>query len=278
MSTKSGELTSSKSQLSSSVYVESLARGLEVIQTFSAEKPEMTLTEVAHETGLSPATARRFLLTLKELGFVASNGRKFMLRSKCLLLGSAFLNSMNLRDIAESWLQDVAEVFDDATSLAVLEDDFAVYVAHVPNRRAARYRVRVGSRHPAFCTSLGQVLLSRMDEAETEAFLSQAPFPSYTARTMTSAEEVRAALDSVRANGYSSVQDQLEYGSIAVAVPVTDSQGRIIAAINCSTETSTVDMQTLVETRLPLLRSAAREIGSGLRRQPALVHSIFPES
>jgi IclR family pca regulon transcriptional regulator len=259
-------------------YVEALARGLDVIQAFSAETPEMTLTEVAHKTGLSPATARRFLLTLRELGFVASNGRRFVLRSKCLLLGSAFLNSINLRDIAEPWLQDAADAFHDASSLAVLEGDLVVYVAHVPNRRAVRYRVWIGSRHPAFCTSLGQVLLSGMDDKATEEFLRKAPFTKYTARTMASADEVRSALERARREGYSAVQDQLEYGSIAIAVPVMDPQGRIIAAINCSTETSQVDMDTLVATRLPVLRRAAGEIAGALRRHPALVHSIFPET
>ncbi len=258
-------------------YVEALARGLDVIQAFSADTPEMTLTEVAHKTGLSPATARRFLLTLRELGFVANNGRRFVLRSKCLLLGSAFLSSINLRDIAEPWLQEAADAFKDASSLAVLEDDFILYVAHVPNSRAARYRVWIGSRHPAFCTSLGQVLLSRMDQKATEAFLARAAFPEYTARTITGVDEIRSMLEKTRSDGYAALQDQLEYGSIAIAVPVKDHQGRIIAAINCSTETSSVDMETLVRTRLPVLRRCAGEISSALRRHPALVHSIFPE-
>jgi IclR family pca regulon transcriptional regulator len=267
----------SETRQTSPDFVEALARGLEVIQAFDDRMPEMTLTEVAARTGLPPATARRCLLTLKELGYIGANGRRFLLRSKVLSLGAAYLNSMNVKDVAEAHLQEAAEAYHDASSMAVLEDKDAVYVAHVPSRREARFRVRIGSRRPAYATSLGQVLLAYLDPKEQEEFLSNAPFPRYTIRTSSEASELRAIFRAIRSKGYSAVEDQLEYGSLAIAVPVKDMKGRVFAAINCSAETARVDMQTLIATRLPLLLDAARQIGEAMARFPALVHSILPE-
>lgn len=258
-------------------FVEALSRGLAVIQAFSADAPEMTLTEVATRTGLSPATARRSLLTLKQLGYVGSNGRRFLLRAKVLSLGATFLSSMNVRDVADAYLQDVAEAYRDATSLAVLEGTDVVYVAHVPHRRKAQYRVRVGSRRPVHATSLGHVLLAHQDPAVQEAFLARAPFPQCTERTTTAAEELRSVFRSVRSRGYALAQDQLEYGALALAVPIRDRQGRELAALNCSSDTSRVDADTLVGTRLTVLHEAATQIGEALARYPALVHSTLAE-
>ncbi|MEJ0097329.1 MAG: IclR family transcriptional regulator C-terminal domain-containing protein [Bauldia sp.] len=255
-------------------FIDALARGLEVIRVFSSDTPEMTLTEVAGRTGLSPATARRCLLTLKELGYVGVNGRRFLLRSKVLSLGGAFLDSMHLRDVADAHLQDLAETFHEAASMAVLEDNDVVYIAHVPSRREARFRVRIGWRLPAYATSMGHVILAHLDPVTQAAFLKQAPFPRYTARTTTEAAELKTIFRSVVANGYATVHDQLEYGSIAIAVPVHDAKGHVFAAINCSSETSRVDEAELIATRLPKLRQAAREISDAVTRYPALMHSI----
>lgn len=267
----------SEARTTSPDFVEALARGLEVIQAFDDSMPEMTLTEMAARTGLPPATARRCLLTLKELGYVGSNGRRFLLRSKVLSLGAAYLNSMNLKEVAEAHLQDVAEAFHDASSMAVLEENDAVYVAHIPSRREARFRVRIGSRRPAYATSLGQVLLAYLDEGAREAFLTNAPFQRYTIRTTVEADELRAIFQEIRAKGYSAVEDQLEYGSLAIAVPVKDVSGRVFAAINCSAESARVDLKTLIATRLPLLLAAGREIGKAMARYPALVHSVLAD-
>jgi IclR family transcriptional regulator, pca regulon regulatory protein len=258
-------------------FVEALARGLEVIQAFDDQAPEMTLTEVATRTGLPPATARRCLLTLKKLGYVGANGRRFLLRSKVLSLGAAYLSSMNLKDVAEPYLQDVAEAYHDASSLAVLDEMNAVYVAHVPSRREARFRVRIGALRPAYANSLGRVLLAFLDEKTQEDYLSHAPFPRYTVRTTTEADELRSIFRAVRSNGYAAVEDQLEYGNLALAVPVKDVKGRVFAAVSCSAESTRVDLNTFLSTRLPLLFNASRQIGEAIARFPALVHSILSE-
>lgn len=255
-------------------FIDALARGLEVIQAFSSDAPEMTLTEVARRTGLSPATARRCLLTLKELGYVGTNGRNFLLRQKVLSLGAAFLNSMNMRNVADAYLQDLAETFHDAASMAVLEGLEVLYIAHVPSRREPRFRVGIGSRLPAYATSMGHVLLAHLEPERHADFLARAPFTAYTPRTTTKASELKRIFQSVKAKGYAAVEDQIEFGSIAVAVPVRDMKGRVFAAINCSADTSRTSLETLVATRVPKLLAAASQIEDATSRYPALIHSI----
>ena len=258
-------------------FVEALARGLDVIQAFSSENPEMTLSEVAAKTKTSPATARRSLLTLRKLGYVGINGRRFVLRARVLSLGTAFLNAMNLKLVADSFLQGVADRFHDAVSMTVLDDDDVLYVAHVPSNREHRYRARIGYRLPAYATSTGHVLLAHLDRPRQEALLARAPFPRYTARTTTTADELRRIFDGVHRDGYAAIQDQLEYGVVACAVPVKDHNNRVLAAINCSADSARVDLKTLIRTRVPALTEAATLVSSALSRHPALVHSILAD-
>lgn len=258
-------------------FVEALARGLEIIQAFTSETPEMTLSEISVKTGITPATARRSLLTLQKLGYVAMTGRRFILRARVLTLGSAFLNSMNLKLVADSFLQSVADKFHDSVSMTLLDDDDVLYVAHVPSNRENRYRARIGYRLPAYATSTGHVLLAHLDRPVQDAFIARAPFPTYTARTTSSADELRAIFASVHRNGYAAIQDQLEYGIVGVAVPVRDHANRVIAAINCAAEATRVDFETLVQTRVGPLRDAAAMITTALARHPALVHSILAD-
>jgi IclR family transcriptional regulator, pca regulon regulatory protein len=258
-------------------FVEALARGLEIIQAFTSETPEMTLSEVAAKTSTSPATARRSLLTLQQLGYVATNGRRFILRAKVLSLGTAFLNAMNLKLVADSFLQGVADRFHDAVSMTLLDDDDVLYVAHVPSNRENRYRARIGYRLPAYATSTGHVLLAHLDRPTQEAYLARAPFPSYTARTTTTADELRQIFENVHRNGYAAIQDQLEYGIVGCAVPVRDHRNRVLAAINCAGETARVDLDTLIRTRVPALLEAATLVSAALSRHPALIHSIMAD-
>ncbi|NOV23966.1 IclR family transcriptional regulator [Cupriavidus necator] len=255
-------------------YVVALARGLAVIQAFTESTPEMTLSEVAQATGMSPATARRALLTLQSLGYVGANRRRFLLLPKVLSLGAAYLSSMNLRDVVQPFLQEVAERFRDSVSLAILEGDSVVYLAHVPSTRRIAFRASVGYRLPVHCTSLGLALLAYAPQAQQEAVLARAPFQKYTPLTLTDADDLRAALDQVCEQGYALQDSQLEIGVLSIAVPVRDAQRRVIAAINCSSESGRSSPQDLVSERLPALRNAAALIESALLRAPALAHSI----
>lgn len=256
-------------------FVEALARGLEVMQCFTDESPEMTLSEVAEKVGLSPATARRSLLTLVELGYVGMHGKRFLLRPKVLTIGSAFLNSMNLKSIADGYLQELADLFQDACSLAVLDGPDVLYVSHVSSRRDIRYRARVGYKLPAYATSLGLVLLAAQPATAQESFLARGPFERYTSRTNVEPKVLAGLLGKVRLDGYAAVQDQLEYGVAAVAVPVKTRSGQIAAAINCSALSERVDLESLIETRVPALQAAARQISNALERHPALIHSVL---
>lgn len=256
-------------------FVESLARGLDVIQAFTADTPEMTLAEVAEHTGLNPASARRALLTLCQLGYAGMNGKRYVLRSKVLSLGAAYLNSMNLREIADGYLQSVADQFNDATSLAVKQGDEVLYVSHISSARNIRFKARVGFLLPAYATSLGRVLLAYESEESQSNYLNNGRFRTYTSQTTVNPDDLRTILKKVREQGYAMVRDQLEYGVIAVAVPVRDVAGRVVAAINCSSLTSRVEPEEMLKTRVPALQLAAEQISDALERHPALIHSVY---
>ncbi|MEI2418517.1 IclR family transcriptional regulator C-terminal domain-containing protein [Orrella sp. JC864] len=257
-------------------FVTALARGLEVIRAFSSTRPEMTLSEIAGLTGLSPATVRRSLLTLLALGYVKQNGRRFVLTSRVLQLAAAFVESMNLKEVAQVYLQELADAFHDAASLTILDGRDVVYIAHVPTQRPVQLRQYVGARMPAHAASTGYAMLAHMDPARLEAYLAQAPFEVFTPRTPSSAAELRAILEQVRRDGYAVAHDAIAFGTIAVAVPIQDAEGRVIAAINCSADSTRVDRETLVATRLPPMRRAAQQINRALVQYPALARSVQP--
>jgi IclR family pca regulon transcriptional regulator len=255
-------------------YVAALERGLRIIQAFDAEHPEMTLSEVARATGLSPATARRCLLTLQRLGHVGMNGRRFLLRPRVLALGAAFLRSMNLETIAQPYLQDIVDRVGDGSSLAVLDGADILYLVHVATRRMIRLTVSVGTRFPAYATSLGRMQLAHLDTCALDLYLATTPFTAFTEHTVTDPARLRAVLLRARADGFTAIRDELDYGITSVAVPIVDARAGVIAAINCSAYSGRMSMEELVELRLPLLRDAAAGIAGELQRFPALAHAV----
>lgn len=251
-------------------FVTSLARGISVLLAFTSSTPEMTLSEVAAKTGLTAATVRRSLLTLSALGYVKQNGRRFVLTARVLQLGAAFVESMNLNEVAQIYLQEVVDVFHDASSLTVLDGNDVVYVVHIPSNRPARLRQHVGARMPAHGASTGYVLLGSLPDEELEAYLQQAPFPAFTPKTPVTREALQALCLGARENGYAIAEDAIGLGVIAIAVPVMDQRGRVVAAINCSADSTKISRDKLIETRLEPLRRAARQISEQLIRYPAL--------
>lgn len=258
-------------------FVTALARGLDVIQAFSRDTPELTLSEVAARTGLKPATARRSLITLSTLGYVRQHGRRYVLTARVLQLGAAFVESMNLNEVAQNYLQEVVDVFHDASSLSILDGNNIVYLVHIPSNRPARLRQYVGARMPAHAASMGYILLSGLDDTAFEAYLAQAPFPAYTPRTPTSAQEIRELIEHARRDGYAIAQDAIAFGALALSVPVHDKEGRVVAAINCSADATRVDRETMIRERFPALQNAAKRISHELTRFPALTLSTQPE-
>jgi IclR family pca regulon transcriptional regulator len=244
-------------------YLTTLARGLSVLRSFTKERPEMTLSEVAAVTELSPAVARRCLNTLLELGYVGRKGKLFLLTPEVMGFASAFLESMNLEEVVRPYLQEVRDNTGDSSSLAVLSHFDILYLVHVSTNRMVRLVAGFGTRFPAYPTSLGRVLLAHQAEPQIAKYLAEVTMNKLTDKTVTSVPTLRRILNRCRRDGYASIQDELDYGIVSVAVPVFGADGHILAAINCSTATTRVQ-----------LRAAAKSIEIELRRYPILVHSI----
>lgn len=255
-------------------YLSTLARGLSVLRTFTRDNPEMTLSEVASATGLNPAVARRCLNTLVELGYVGKRGKLFLLTPEVMGFASAFLESVNLEEIARPYLQDVRDNTGDSSSLAVLSHLDILYLVHVSTNRMIRLDAGIGTRFPAYATSLGRVIVAHHSESFINDYLARIKPQKLTDKTVISRVKLRKVLNRCRRQGFTSTQDELDYGIISVAVPVFDNDGEILAAINCSTATTRVNQEEMIETRLPHLMTAAKKIEQELRRYPILVHSI----
>ncbi|MGH3758076.1 IclR family transcriptional regulator domain-containing protein [Actinophytocola sp.] len=244
---------------SGSDFVQSLERGLSVIRAFDHEHPELTLSEVAASTGVTRAVARRFLLTLASLGYVRSDGRFFSLTAKVLELGYAYLSSLSLPDVAEPHLEALVGEVNESSSVSVLDGQDVVYVARVPVSRIMTVSISVGTRFPAYATSMGRVLLAGLPEPELAAYLSSVRLERLTARTVSSVAALRGELARVRGQGWALVNQELEEGLRALAVPIRDRTGKVVAAVNVSAHASRTSLEAMRRDLLPpLLKAAAR--------------------
>jgi IclR family transcriptional regulator, pca regulon regulatory protein len=245
-------------------FVQSLDRGLAVIRCFSSEHPSLTLSEVAERTGLTRAAARRFLLTLQELGYVGSSGRRFSLRPRVLALGYAYLSSFSVAQIAQPHLEDLAEELHESCSVSVLDGDDLVYVARASANRIMTISLTVGTRLPPYPTSMGRVLLAHLPEAELDAHLARTELRQLTEHTITDPLELRAVLAAVRCQGWAAVDQELEAGVRSIAVPIRDGSNKVVAAINASAHAARVPMRTLEKQFLPRLIDCAQQIDGEL--------------
>jgi IclR family transcriptional regulator, pca regulon regulatory protein len=261
-------------EISERDFVTALSRGLAVIRAFNHNRPEMTLTEVAARTSLSPATARRSLYTLQRLGYISSHGRRFMLRSKVLDLGSAFWSSMKIEEVAQTHLREVVDAVGDSSSLAVLEGRDVLYLAHAASRRTIRMPAGIGARFPAYATSLGRVMLAHLDPQVLDRYLDNVEMKPLTDRTVTDPVRLKAILADVRKNGYACTQDELDYGLASVAMPVMIGD-RAVAAINSSANSARISKDELARARVSILQRTALAIARALEQSPALLHSLY---
>jgi IclR family transcriptional regulator, pca regulon regulatory protein len=245
-------------------FLQSLERGMAVIQVFSREHPSLTLSEVARLTGITRATARRILLTLERLGHVRSDGRYFSLTPRVLTLGWAYLSSLNLWEIAQPLMEDLVDQTKESCSAATLDLPDIVYVARVPTRRIMTITLGVGTRLPAHATSMGRVLLADLPEDELEAFLAGTQLQRFTETTITDPAELTAALREVRAQGFAFVDEELEIGLRSIAAPVTGRDGRTIAAVNVSAAAARVSIDEMRERFLPALLQTTELISASL--------------
>uniref|UniRef100_UPI0035B16E00 IclR family transcriptional regulator domain-containing protein n=1 Tax=Hylemonella sp. TaxID=2066020 RepID=UPI0035B16E00 len=245
-------------------YVQSFARGLEVIRSFSADAPQQTLSEVAVRTGLTRAGARRILLTLQTLGYVDSDGKHFRLTARILDLGFAYLSSLPIWNLAEPVMEALVDEVKESSSAAVLEGTDIVYVLRVPTHKIMSIGLGVGSRLPAYCTSMGRVLLAGLDDEEVLRRLKAARPKALTKHTVTDVDTLLAKVQQVRRQGWSLVNQELEEGLISLAAPITDRSGRVIAALNLSGQANRTNTKVAQETLLPALLRAARTISQRL--------------
>jgi IclR family pca regulon transcriptional regulator len=250
-----------------------LAKGLSVIKSFSRDHSALTLSEIAASARMPAATARRCLLTLEELGYVMRRGRSFLLRPKVLELGAAYLESMDIDHLTKTHLEELARVTGDSAALSVLDGNDIVYVARTSVRTLVRLEAHVGSRFPAHVTSMGRVLLAGLSPEHLEQYFRTQKFVALTTQTVTDPRKLRQLIEECRRAGYSAVEDELAYGVVAVAVPVLDPSGRVVAALNSSSHSRRVSKVSLVRQRLAMLRKASREISVELARVPGIALS-----
>ena len=246
-------------------FVQSLERGLAVIRAFGADTPSLTLSEVARATGLTRAATRRFLLTLGDLGYVRTDGRRFELTARVLELGYAFLSSISLPEVAEPHLERLVSEVHESSSVSMLDGDDIVYVARVPTSRIMRVSINVGTRFPAYATSMGRVMLAGLQPEELDALLERTELRRLSARTITDEQKLRAELTRVRRQGWAIVDQELEEGLRSVAAPIRDRGGRVVAAVNLSAHASRTSIEAVKRTLLPPLLDTAGRIEADLR-------------
>lgn len=245
-------------------FVQSVARALSVMRSFTADRRAQTLAEVARETGLDRATARRLLLTLADLGYVTNNGRAFELSPRILELGYAYLSSMSLPEIAQPHVQSLARELNETAALAVLDGDEIVYVALVPSARLVAVKISIGTRFDAYTTSMGRVLLAGLPDAELDERFSRLRLEKRTDHTIHSAQTLRDEIDKVRKQGWSLVDSELEEGLRGAAAPVRDRVGRVIAAANVSVHAGRTTPELVERDYIPRVLRTVRLIEADL--------------
>jgi IclR family pca regulon transcriptional regulator len=242
-------------------FMTSLARGLAVIQAFSQRRHHLTISQVSTSTGLSRAAVRRCLYTLAKLGFARSDdNRHFFLRPRILALGHAYISSMPLATAAQPVLEHISHLLHESCSIATLDGVDIVYIARANVTRIMSIDLGVGSRLPAFCTSMGRAILANLPPEELEAYLARAQFKRYTERTIITASKLMQALRQVQRDGYSIIDQELEHGLRSMAVPIQSPSGKVVAALNIGAHAQRVSIEEMQTKFLPHLRGAAQEL------------------
>ncbi len=248
-------------------FMTSLARGLIVIQAFTQQTPQMTISQLSVKTGLSRAAVRRVLYTLTKLGFAgAEDGTRYSLRPRMLTLSHTYTTSSTLSTAAQPIIERMSAAYRESFSVATLDGDEIVYIARtqVPARVMA-VDLHIGSRLPAYCTSMGRVLLAYLPPEQLEAYLGRVDLVPHTTRTITTVEKLRLALRNVRRLGYAVVDQELEVGLRSLAVPVQAPNGRVVATVNLSGNAPRMPVFDMQTHYLGPLRNAAGELGAFLR-------------
>jgi IclR family pca regulon transcriptional regulator len=249
------------SEVKASELVQSLVKGLNVITAFNQYRPSMTLSQVAAETGYTRAATRRFLLTLVNEGYAKQQGKQFSLTAKVLDLGFSYLSTLDIWHSAKPLMNELVEQLNESCSAAVLDGCDVVYVARVATtKRIMSITLNVGTRLPAFATSMGRVLLADMSEPALDNFLDTCQIEQFTQYTLTDKSALKAEIAQVKAQGYSMVEQELEVGLTSISVPVHNRSGEVIAALNVSTHMSQTARQQILSVILPALIDCAKAV------------------
>lgn len=244
-------------------FMASLARGLCVIRAFAQQPHNQTIAQLSNKTGIPRAAVRRCLYTLNQLGYVSTSARHFSLAPKILALGHAYLSSTPLVVAAVPFLDQINAKVNESSSMAVLDEQEILYVARsTRTKRLMAIDLKAGSRLPAYCSSMGRVLLANLPAAELEEYFAGVTLEPITAHTVTSKERLRQILENVRRKGYAIVDQELEIGLRSIAVPVVDAQNRVVAAMNVGAQAARISVEEMETAALPHLRAAAQELGA----------------
>jgi IclR family pca regulon transcriptional regulator len=255
-------------------FIEALARGLEVITCFRPQQRVMSLSDVAAATGLARPTARRILLTLQELGYVRPDGSGFALTPRVLDLGTAYVRSTGLWDVARPHMEELSRRTGESVSVAQLDGSDIVYVARVSVPKIVSLAVQIGTRFPALQTSLGKVLLAALDPERAEAVLAEPTRSGLVPRRRPSRAERESELREVRARGWALTDEELTLGIRSVAAPLRDGSGAVVAALNVNAHAAETSVAELRERHLPLLLHAAGEISADFARLSTAPHVV----
>lgn len=237
-----------------------LAKGLRVIEAFGAARPRLTIAEIARLTGLDRATARRCLLTLADAGYATHDGKFFELTPRVLRLGHAYLEAAPLPALLQPLLEQVSQEIGESSSASVLDGAEITYIARASRQRIMSIALSPGSRLPAYCASMGRVLLAAQPETDALAVLKACPRPALTPFTKVTTEALIAELRRVRAQGYATIDQELEMGLRSIAVPVRDRTGRTLAAINIGAQAARISVEDMIAQYLPALRRASARL------------------
>ncbi len=246
-------------------FVSGFARGLKVIEAFGETSQRLSITDVAKATALDRAAARRCLLTLAELGYADYDGKFFALTPKVLRLGYAYLSATPLPQIVQPFLDRLADEAGQSASASVLDGTEIVYVARASQKRVMSINLMPGSRLPAYCASMGRVLLASLPEPEAKGLLQQTALRAFTPLTKTDPDELMKELEQVRAQGYAVINQELELGLCSIAVPVENDRGRVVAALNIGAPAVNIAAADMAGLFLRPLRTAARALKPMLR-------------
>lgn len=241
-------------------FMTSLARGLAVLRAFSDSRRALTIAQISQKTGIPRAAVRRCLHTLKQLGYAEAEMNNFSLRPKVLTLGYSYLSSTPLAVSSQPYLNNVSQALHESCSLAVLDEGEVLYIARSATSRVMSVALNAGSRLPAYCTSLGRVMLAHLEPAELDAYFAKTPLRAMTERTVVSQKKLRQILATVRQNGYAINDEELELGLRSIAVPVRGASGKVLAALNVGAQASRVSTAQMEQEFLPVLQRGAQEL------------------